>query len=353
MDALSDEEAGRLMKAVWRYTMTGERQRLSGLSSGMLTMILATLDQDAERDAALSEKRAAAGSEGGRKKQEQPDEAKDAKQMEANEANAGTAKQMQAKEANAYNKNQKQKQKQKQKQNQNQSQNQNQNRRDLDDDDDVGVDLSRAREDGAGEATDFQACFDGSSPHANEDGCGDSPAFMLDNRYRDRDERILPSEELYLGVRRHGDEEELFPEEIADAKCEKIVSAAIAGCMGRKATPAEAHLIAVKSRLLGVGPEMAVLAVRMAAENGARSLVSYVSQIFETWELEEVRTPEEALEYRIMYQESEECKNSALDDLDMFNRMNEARERRREAHSQPPEPEGTLRSSGPAGICAC
>lgn len=349
MDALSDEEAGRLMKAVWRYTMTGERQRLSGPASGMLTMILATLDQDAERDAALSEKRAAAGSEGGRKKQEQPDEAVDAKQMEANEANAGTAKQMKAKEANAYNKKQKQKQRQKQ----NQSQSQNQNRRDLDDDEDVGVDLPRAREDGDGEATDFQACFDGSSPHADEDGRGDSPAFMLDNRYRDRAGRILPSEELYFGVRRHGDEEELFPEEIADAKCEKIVSAAIAGCMGRKATPAEAHLIAVKSRLLGVGPEMAVLAVRMAAENGARSLVSYVSQIFETWELEEVRTPEEALEYRIMYLKSEECKNSALDDLDMFNRMNEARERRREAHSHPSEPAGPLRSSEPAGICAC
>ena len=82
---LSDAEAGRLMKALWEYTMTGERQNLSGAEKGIFAMILMTLGQDEQADAQISEKRAAAGSIGG--KQTQANASK-IKQTEANQANA-------------------------------------------------------------------------------------------------------------------------------------------------------------------------------------------------------------------------------------------------------------------------
>lgn len=44
--ALSDAEAGRLMKALWTYTMTGEQQNLSGAEKAIFAMILMTLGQD-------------------------------------------------------------------------------------------------------------------------------------------------------------------------------------------------------------------------------------------------------------------------------------------------------------------
>lgn len=55
--ALSDEEAGRLAKAIWAFTMDGEIQTIEGAGKGILAMILLTLGQDAERDGEISEKR--------------------------------------------------------------------------------------------------------------------------------------------------------------------------------------------------------------------------------------------------------------------------------------------------------
>ena len=57
ISALSDEEAGRLAKAIWAYTMDGEIQTIEGAGKGILAMILLTLGQDAERDDEISEKR--------------------------------------------------------------------------------------------------------------------------------------------------------------------------------------------------------------------------------------------------------------------------------------------------------
>ena len=72
---LSDTEAGRLMKALWSYTMTGEQPNLSGAERGIFAMIQMTLSQ-------------AAGSAGG-------------KQKVANQANATFATNDVANQANA------------------------------------------------------------------------------------------------------------------------------------------------------------------------------------------------------------------------------------------------------------
>lgn len=60
MSALSDEEAGRLAKAIWAYTMDGEIREIEGAGKGILAMILLTLGQDAERDGEISVKRSMA-----------------------------------------------------------------------------------------------------------------------------------------------------------------------------------------------------------------------------------------------------------------------------------------------------
>ena len=60
IQSLSDEESGRLAKAIWSYTMDGEIVPLEGAEKGIFPMILMTLQQDEERDAEISEKRSMA-----------------------------------------------------------------------------------------------------------------------------------------------------------------------------------------------------------------------------------------------------------------------------------------------------
>lgn len=86
--SLSDAEAGRLAKALWTYTMTGEQQNLSGAEKGIFAMILMTLGQDEQANADISKKRALAGSMGGKQKQANSSKCYQNKQMIANEANA-------------------------------------------------------------------------------------------------------------------------------------------------------------------------------------------------------------------------------------------------------------------------
>ena len=87
--SLSDEEAGRLAKAVWAYTMDGTITELSGAGKGVFAMIMMTLSQDEAWEMDLSEKRAVAGSIGGQHTQ----------------ANRSKFKQTVANQANATNKN--------------------------------------------------------------------------------------------------------------------------------------------------------------------------------------------------------------------------------------------------------
>ena len=91
--ALSDDEAGRLAKALWAYTMTGERQEIQGAEKAVLAMIMLTLSEDEKRDAEISVVRALAGAKGGKQTQA------NAKQTEA------IAKQTEANASNCSNKN--------------------------------------------------------------------------------------------------------------------------------------------------------------------------------------------------------------------------------------------------------
>lgn len=94
---LSDAEAGRLAKAIWSYTMSNEEQNLSGAEKGLFAMIQMQLDQDAQRDADISEKRASAGAAGG--KQTQANASKE-KAEEANQAIASNKNENQNKKEN-------------------------------------------------------------------------------------------------------------------------------------------------------------------------------------------------------------------------------------------------------------
>ncbi|MBP5248653.1 MAG: hypothetical protein J6Y20_10045 [Lachnospiraceae bacterium] len=92
IQTLSDEEAGRLMKAIWGYTMSGELHELTGAEKGIFALVLMTLNMDEEADNDISKKRALAGAKGG-------------KQKVANQANAIFATEDCVIEANATNKN--------------------------------------------------------------------------------------------------------------------------------------------------------------------------------------------------------------------------------------------------------
>ena len=62
--ALPDDEAGRIAKAIWAYTMNGELIPLNGAEKGIFPMILMTLQQDEEKEADISVKRSLAGKSG-------------------------------------------------------------------------------------------------------------------------------------------------------------------------------------------------------------------------------------------------------------------------------------------------
>lgn len=61
--ALSDEEAGRLAKAIWAYTMDGELIEIDGAGKGIFALIMMTLKQDEEHNAEISLKRSKATEE--------------------------------------------------------------------------------------------------------------------------------------------------------------------------------------------------------------------------------------------------------------------------------------------------
>ena len=102
IQTLSDAEAGRLMKALWAYTMTGEEPNLSGAEKGIMALIMLTLSQDEEQTAEISRKRAEAGAIGGKQR---VINAINASKYQANQANASDASTDQANQANAFNKN--------------------------------------------------------------------------------------------------------------------------------------------------------------------------------------------------------------------------------------------------------
>ena len=76
IEALSDAEAGRLAKALWRFAATGETVASSGGEKFALATCLATLRKDQEDRANLSQTRSASGKKGGRPKTEKANESK-------------------------------------------------------------------------------------------------------------------------------------------------------------------------------------------------------------------------------------------------------------------------------------
>ena len=63
---LSDTEAGRFAKALWRYAATGEAERLNGREQMLFALVLADLRREAEARRRLSAVRSEAGRRGGR-----------------------------------------------------------------------------------------------------------------------------------------------------------------------------------------------------------------------------------------------------------------------------------------------
>ena len=95
IDKLTDEQAGKLIKAIYAYE-TGEEMELDAILDLVITPFLTVLEKDKEKYVEKCEKRAQAGAKGG--KQRVANQAND-KQTQANQANATFAKQNQANQA--------------------------------------------------------------------------------------------------------------------------------------------------------------------------------------------------------------------------------------------------------------
>ena len=95
IDKLTDEQAGKLIKAIYAHE-TGEEMELDAILDLVITPFLTVLEKDKEKYAEKCEKRAQAGAKGG--KQRVANQA-NAKQTQANQANATFAKQNQANQA--------------------------------------------------------------------------------------------------------------------------------------------------------------------------------------------------------------------------------------------------------------
>ena len=64
--ALTDEEAGRLIKAVFEYTTTGKQPKLQGAEKGIFLMIASILKEDEEEERRQIENKVKAGAAGGK-----------------------------------------------------------------------------------------------------------------------------------------------------------------------------------------------------------------------------------------------------------------------------------------------
>lgn len=97
---------------------------------------------------------------------------------------------------------------------------------------------------------------------------------------------------------------------------------------GRNATPAETDLIAVRASGLGFSPPMAVRAIEEAAKNGAKNIQAYTATIFEQWDYEGIKTPEEADELKVLM-DGANGKSPFLDPELCQQEMDENRRRRK------------------------
>lgn len=94
--------------------------------------------------------------------------------------------------------------------------------------------------------------------------------------------------------------------------------------VGRKPSPEELASISAATRLSHMEPALAEEAVRIAAGAGALNVAAYARKVIDDWDFEEVRTMEEAAEYRFDY---------SRDDKET---MAESRRRRKAEHGGQP-----------------
>lgn len=73
-DLLTDEEAGRLIKAIIKYEKTGEIPKLDGMLKMAFSFIKTQLDRDREKYKKKCEKNKENGKKGGRPKKEEKQE---------------------------------------------------------------------------------------------------------------------------------------------------------------------------------------------------------------------------------------------------------------------------------------
>lgn len=96
IDLLSNEEAGAMVKALFRYAGTGEvPSGLSPAAAMAFSFIRAQIDRDGEKWEQIKQKRSEAGRRGGRPRSQTA-------QQEANQEEENNEKQIEAKKANAF-----------------------------------------------------------------------------------------------------------------------------------------------------------------------------------------------------------------------------------------------------------
>ena len=96
LNKLTDEQAGKLIKAIYEYVDTSEIKDIDPVIDIVITPFITVLDKDLKKYEETKKKRAEAGAKGGKQTQAN---AKDRKQSKANQANASNDKQNKADES--------------------------------------------------------------------------------------------------------------------------------------------------------------------------------------------------------------------------------------------------------------
>lgn len=85
-DKLSDEQAGKLIKAIYEYVEKGKIDNIDEITNIIITPFITVLDKDMQKYEETKKKRAEAGAKGGKQKVANQANAKSAKQKVANQA---------------------------------------------------------------------------------------------------------------------------------------------------------------------------------------------------------------------------------------------------------------------------
>ncbi len=87
LDKLTDEQAGKLIKAIYEYVETGKMPELENVLDLVITPFKTVLDKDKAKYEEVSKARAEAGSKGGKQKQAKDSKVKQKKQLQIKDSN--------------------------------------------------------------------------------------------------------------------------------------------------------------------------------------------------------------------------------------------------------------------------